>query len=347
MTGYNVHLVGSIPGRDASEVFETVSAVLGPRLPRIPDGETGERISWLNWLEGVFANHRDFEPAHKKNIDARGGEGSNLYRLKPGIAAENVVFDTLRHAEVHLASYRDFKRLKEAGKVPAGARFQVDLAHPISVVRKYVVPEQVPALEPVYERALLGEIGKLVQAIPHDQLAIQWDVASGVFSHLEWNKPTRFGKDREEMLTFFSEWCVRLGSAVPSDVELLYHLCYGDFRHKHSVEPTDLSMCVAFANRVSGGISRPIALFHMPVPRNRTDDAYYAPLKNLRLKRGTKVALGLVHHTDGVEGTNKRLAVAKKYLGDFLIATECGFGRRPKETIAELLNIHATIAGLV
>ena len=205
-------------------------------------------------------------------------------------------------------------------------------------MRKFVIPEEVPALEPAYERALIGEIDKLAKAIPHDQLTIQWDVASGVFSHLEWNKPTRFGKDREEMLAFFSAWCIRLGNAVPKDVELVFHLCYGDFQHKHLVEPTDLSMCVAFANRVSAGIGRPIALFHMPVPRGRTDDVYFAPLKDLQLKPGTKVALGLVHRTDGVDGTNKRIATAKKYLGDFPISTECGFGRRPKEAICELLK---------
>jgi methionine synthase II (cobalamin-independent) len=186
----------------------------------------------------------------------------------------------------------------------------------------------------------------MAKAIPHDQLAIQWDVASGVFSHLEWNKPTRFGQNREEMLRFFSDWCIRLGNAVPKDVGLLFHLCYGDFNHKHSVEPADLAMCVAFANRVSAGIGRPIALFHMPVPRNRADDAYFAPLKDLKVRPETQIALGLVHHTDGVEGTLRRVATAKKYLGQFSISTECGFGRRPRDTIPELLNIHAKVAGI-
>jgi hypothetical protein len=346
MPNHDVHLVGSIPLRDASEVFETVSAILGPALPRVPDGETGERTSWLDWLEAVFARHQDFEPADQSVLDARGGPARGLYRLRAGVSPEQVTFNNLRHAEVHLASYGDFKRLKDVAKVPARTRFQVDLAHPISVVRKYVIPEQVPALEPAYERALLAEVRRMADAIPHDQLAIQWDVASGVFSHLEWNKPTRFGKDREEMLGFFSAWCIRLANAVPADVELVFHLCYGDFNHKHSVEPADLAMCVAFANRVSVGIGRPIALFHMPVPRNRADDAYFAPLKDLKLRPGTKVAMGLVHYTDGVEGTNRRVAVAKKYLGDFLISTECGFGRRPRETIPDLLRIHAKVAGI-
>jgi len=38
-----VHLVGSIPLTNASEVFATVSEVLLDRISRIPDGETGKR----------------------------------------------------------------------------------------------------------------------------------------------------------------------------------------------------------------------------------------------------------------------------------------------------------------
>src|SRR5439155_15999924 len=47
----HVHLVGSVPLKDARDVFETVSAALGDRLKRIPDGETGERSDWITWLE--------------------------------------------------------------------------------------------------------------------------------------------------------------------------------------------------------------------------------------------------------------------------------------------------------
>jgi hypothetical protein len=37
----------------------------------------------------------------------------------------------------------------------------------------------------------------------------------------------------------------------------------------------------------------------MPVPKGRTDDAYFAPLDNLRLHPETKLYLGLVHRCDG------------------------------------------------
>ena len=40
----------------------------------------------------------------------------------------------------------------------------------------------------------------------------------------------------------------------------------------------------------------------MPVPRDRSDDAYFAPLTRLKLKPGTQLCLGLVHYTDGDRG---------------------------------------------
>ena len=52
---HHVHLVGSVPLPDARAVFTTVSAALGPHLKSIPDGETGERLDWITWLEPVFA----------------------------------------------------------------------------------------------------------------------------------------------------------------------------------------------------------------------------------------------------------------------------------------------------
>jgi len=69
-------------------------------------------------------------------------------------------------------------------------------------------------------------------------------------------------------------------------------------------------------------------------------------LRRLKLRPETELCLGLVHYTDGVEGTKQRLATAAKYADNFAIATECGFGRRDPSTIPELLRIHAAVADL-
>ena len=101
---------------------------------------------------------------------------------------------------------------------------------------------------------------------------------------------------------------------------------------------------VELSNRLFADIKHPIAWLHMPVPRDRDDVAYFKPLKNLKLPRGTELYLGLVHRTDGVAGARRRLAAAKEVVTDFGVATECGFGRRPPDTVPALLELHREVA---
>src|SRR5206468_684699 len=131
---------------------------------------------------------------------------------------------------------------------------------------------------------------------------------------------------------YFSSAIGRLCDSVPPGVDCLLHLCYGDFGHQHLLEPTDMRVMVDLANRILVCVQRPLELLHMPVPRGRHDEAYFAPLRELRLPSATRLALGLVHYTDGFEGTMRRLAAATKHASDFAIATECGLGRRPAHT---------------
>lgn len=342
----NVYLVGSVPLASASEVFETVSATLGPRIKRLPDGETGPRSDWITWLEPVFAEHPALQKSGEFFRVHASGTGRERYTLRPGFTPQNVRFDNLFYADIARQSYAEFKRLKEAGKIPAATKFQVDLVPAHSVIWLFLVDALHAPIDPVYNEALKREIDSIAAAIPHDELAIQFDVASAVFARLQRNEASSYGRTKAAMQENFSTILVDLGERVPADVDLLYHLCYGDSNHRHVVEPIDMADMVEFANRVSRKLERPVQLVHMPVPRGRDDDAYFAPLRRLALRPETELCLGLVHYTDGLEGAKKRLAVAKKYVENFSIATECGFGRRDPRTIPELLRIHAAIADL-
>lgn len=345
MRRYKIHLVGSIPLRDAAEVFETVSCALGPRLLRIPDGETGERAGWMGWLNPDFQLHPDLEPTDETFRPHAVGRQTIRYRLKPHTDPDHFEFTNLRHAGVAIGAYETFACLKDAKKIPQHCRYQFALAHPVSIASHYGVPAAQDVIERAYERALVREIEKMTAAIPHDQFAIQWDVASAVFASLQRPEPTPHGATKKERFETFSASCVRLGNSVPAGIELLYHLCYGDSGHRHAIEPVDMADMVDFASRLSAGISRPVQLFHMPVPRDRDDVAYFEPLKLLAISTESRISLGLIHLTDGEVGTRRRLATAEKYLSDFLIATECGFGRRPPDTIAALLELHSALAG--
>lgn len=344
MPGRDVHLVGSVPLASAAEVFTTVSAALGEHLPRIPDGETGPRSDWITWLEPVFADNPAFAVSDEVFRVHETAAPRRRYRLKPGAALADLRFDNLFYADIAAESYAVFRRLRESGRIPAGTRFQVDLVPAHSVIWLFVAEELQADVDPLYNDALAREIDRLAQRIPHRDLAIQFDVASAVFARLQRGQASPYGRTKDEMQAHFLAILSRLADRVPGDIELLFHFCYGDANHRHVVEPTDMGDMVDLANRLSQEVARPIQLIHMPVPRNRADEAYFAPLTRLALHPGTELSLGLVHYTDGVAGTRRRLAVAQKFVKRFGIATECGFGRRPPETIPELLRIHAAVA---
>jgi hypothetical protein len=223
--------------------------------------------------------------------------------------------------------------------IAAGTRFQVCLPTPLATVALFVTAEDQAAVEAVYEGLLLADLDCVLAAIPHEDLAIQWDTAVefGVLEGLfpVWFEPAEPG---------IVERLIRVGNRVPADVELGFHLCYGDAGHQHFTQPTDAAILVRVANALVDGLDRPLNWLHLPVPRERDDEAYYAPLADLRLADDTELYLGLVHRTDGMEGTQRRIAAASKVVPAFGISTECGLGRRPPETVPGLLDLHAAVA---
>ena len=330
-----VHLVGSVPLSNAEEVFRTAGAILGQRLRRVPDGETGVRTNWIGWQVMVFQRHPAFELVPP---DPNDYAPLPRFKLRAGVTPDALTFDNLGYADAATASYGDFARLKQAGDLPASCRFQVSLPTPLAPVIAFVKPADQNAVMPAYTARMLAEIDAIATAIPHDQLAIQWDVAVefAIFEGM-WSAPF------DDAQATIVKQLVALGQYIPASVELGYHLCYGDAGHKHFKEPKDTATLVEIANGISDGVSRPINWIHLPVPRDRTDEAYFAPLRTLRLHPETELYLGLVHQTDGVEGTRWRIATAQRVVPRFGVATECGLGRRPPETIPELLRTHAAV----
>ena len=75
------------------------------------------------------------------------------------------------------------------------------------------------------------------------------------------------------------------------------------------VQPADLGVCVEIANGFSGAVARRVQYIHMPVPRDRGDEAFFRPLAGLDLRAGTALYVGLVHDGDP-EGNARKLAQA-------------------------------------
>jgi hypothetical protein len=338
-----VHFVGSIPLPDAETVFRTLAAAAGPHLVRLPDGETGIRKTWIRFLQQVLAENPAIEvaadvPAFRfTQWDGKLLREIPRLRVKPDAAVDPATFAT-GYADMAIESWRLFERLQRGGAIPARVKFQVSLPTPIAPTYHNMLPADRAKLLPALTRHLVGEVEKLAAAIPHDRLAVQWDVCQEVLAWEGYYEPGPVDF-RDETIAVLT----RIGDAVPAEIELGYHLCYGSPADEHCVQPKDMGIMVEMTNAVVAGVRRPIQFFHMPVPRDRSDDGYFAPLDRLRLSPGTALYLGLVHRDDAA-GDLARLAAARRHMRVDGIATECGMARGDPERFAALLAAHTRLA---
>jgi len=347
MTTYT-HLVGSVSQPDAESTFRVASEQL-EHIRRIPDGEVGRRYYWIQFQNALFDSVPGLVRVGEPGYFLRGEFDLRPVTLADGVDAESVVFPPLGYAEAAIESYATFAKLRGEGVIPAGVRFQVSLPTPAGVVGSFFDLAVRDAIEPVYERAVFEELYTILDAIPHADLAIQWDTALefGLLDKAEilGNKMLAwFGGDHPAILAGVVERGVRQAAAVPDDVELGYHLCYGDVEESHFFEPVDATTLAEVAAGLLAGSPRPVTWIHLPVPIDRDDAAYFAPLGEVTWPEQTELYLGLVHHEDGLEGALRRAAAAAPFVPAFGIATECGFGRGPVERTVPLLALHREVA---
>ena len=339
-----VHFVGSIPLPDAETVFRRLAETTGPYLQRLPDGETGIRKTWIRFLQQVLAENpaievaTDVPPFKFTQWDGKLLREIPRLRVKPGATPDPATFET-GYADMAIASWQLFERLQRDGVIPAGVKFQISLPTPIAPTYNNMVPSDRPLLLPALTQHLIGEVGKIAAAMPNDRIALQWDVCQEVLAWEGYYEtgPVDFRTETIDVLT-------RIGNAVPSAIELGYHLCYGSPADEHCVQPKDMQVMVEITNAISAGvITRPIQFFHMPVPKGRTDDAYFAPLDNLRLHPQTRLYLGLVHYGDAA-GDAARIAAARRHVRIDGVATECGMARGDPARLPSLLAAHVRAA---
>jgi hypothetical protein len=332
----------------AGEVFKTCATALAGHLQTYPDGEVGARKSWIQCQALFVFDHHPAINTVKRPASSDGfprDYADNwVFRLKPGVDA--VQFDDLMYAGWAAESYKIFRDLRRQGELPADARLQVSLPTPMGGCLAFF--DQGRDRELVYrayEQAMMREVREICRQIPNHELALQWDVCLEVLELAS----DRFAAGTETLALPGDPWTRNaaqfklIAAAVPPPVMLGFHFCYGDLAHRHLVEPPDLSLSVRMANLAIAQSPRRVDWIHMPVPVSRNDDAYFAPLRELRASP-TKVFLGLIHLHDGVEGSLRRASAARPYLPRFGVATECGLGRRPSETLGTLLAIHRQVA---
>ena len=246
-----VYLVGSVPMASATEVFETVSAALGTRIKRLPDGETGERGDWISWLEPVFSEHPPFRKSGEFFRVHATGTGRERYALKPGVdAARRALRQSVlrRYRQAVLCRLQATERCRKDSRrheIPgrSGAGAFGDLAVP---GRLACMPRSI--------RSTMTRSSARSTRSPRPFRTMNWRSSSTspprCLRALNATRRRATAAPRRRCRRSSRHILVDLGNRVPGDIDLLYHLCYGDSGHKHVVEPTDMNDMVEFANRV-------------------------------------------------------------------------------------------------
>ncbi|GAA4530998.1 hypothetical protein GCM10023160_32920 [Brachybacterium paraconglomeratum] len=338
-------LTGSVNFDDAEKTMRTVAEILGRHVRRIPDGEVGTRFHWIMFQPDVLGQAEGIERVGEQPIPFGAGIDARPLRLADGVEPARIALPPLGYAAAARESYPIFARLREQGVIAPGTRFQVSLPTPIAVISSFFTGADRAAIEPVYTAALLHELEEILEAIPHEDLAIQWDVASelGILEGASGYGSPMEGWWSGDLLAGIVTRLAALVDAVPLDIEVGVHLCYGDAGERHFAEPRDAATLVQLADALVDSAARQLTWLHLPVPIERDDAAYFAPLA--QLPRLDELYLGLVHREDGAEGAQRRIAAASTALTQpFGVATECGIGRAPEGTTEGILRTHAEVA---
>ena len=334
-----VHFVGSIPLPDAETVFRTLSNAAGKHVARLPDGETGIRKTWIRFLQDVLAENpaiefaADVPPLKFIQWDGKVLREIPRLRIKPGAKVDAAGFKT-GYADMAIASFGLFDRMQKAGAIPAHVNFQISIPTPIAPVYNNMVASDRPGIVPALTQHFIGEVDKIAKALPNDRIAIQWDVCQEVLAWENYYEPGPVDFRTETL-----DVLAKIGDAVPAAIDLGYHLCYGSPADEHMVQPKDMRIMVEMANAIVAGVKRPIQFFHMPVPKGRSDDAFFAPLADLKFRPGTELYLGLIHHDDA-NGDAARLAAARRHARVDGVGTECGMARGDPARLPALLAAH-------
>ncbi len=247
----HAHFNGSVNLADAESVMREIASRVPAGLRRIPDGETGDRGNWIFFQMQRFMQMPTLVPARPIGAEDGDYEALPQLRLADGVEPDQVEWPNIGYADAYLASYRTFSALREEGVIPAGVRFQAEYPTPLASIGGYIVPEQQMALIGSYEQAMFADLDRLLAAIPHDEVAVQWDVAVE-FGVLE----DAFGPGGAQAFDMIIAALARCVDQVPADVPAGLHLCYGDYGHQHFKQPESLALQVRLLNAVAAAASR-------------------------------------------------------------------------------------------
>ena len=144
------------------------------------DGETGDRNYWILFQIQKFLADAGVRVGQRRAgvrdrpEDAPAMPSSGSPRAP---RADTIDWPNLGYADAYAESFEIFDRLQQDGTIPAGVRFQLQYPTPLASVGGTIVPEDMPAVAASYEAGAVRRPRRALAALPHDRIAVQWDVA--------------------------------------------------------------------------------------------------------------------------------------------------------------------------
>jgi hypothetical protein len=321
----HAHLVGSLPGADPREAMSQALDILGPHLLSLPDGETGERRNWIISIIESMREHPDLEVARK-------GDWSDYdkvpkLRIRKGRKLYGANLD-FGHVAAVKESWPVFTQLRDSAGLPelvfqAGVPGDFDLAMftlgPVAAMRN----------RSPFTEATLNEIHG-VSAITGGDVVFQIEVPVELV--MVARAPAA---GRAAAATLAAKTVTGLAAAAPAGSRFGVHLCLGDMNNRALGRMTDVGPLVALSNAIVKGwpsshalefVHAPFSAADHPAP---TDSAFYRPLANLVIPRGTRFAAGFAHEAQSISDQLRVRDLIDDGVGRAVdIASACGLGRR-------------------
>src|SRR5580658_483496 len=151
-------LVGSLPAGSAESALRLAAEFYGDLAFALPDGETGPRSAWVGYERerlvrpnpGVVVVRETESPT---GIPRHAYE-TPVFGIRPGVT--ELHWDSWPRIDDAIAGYQVFSALRG---------FKADFA------------ADYPVAERAFEDLVARELKRLTEAIPPEELAIQWDLA--------------------------------------------------------------------------------------------------------------------------------------------------------------------------
>lgn len=128
-----VRFNGGVNLPDTTSVLRNLVERVPEGVHRLPDGETGERATWIGYQLPRLLATPGLERVEGDPATAGPYGGGPTARLAEGTAPDTIAWADLGYAGEYEASYATFRQLRDEGVVPPGVRFQVEYPTPLAV----------------------------------------------------------------------------------------------------------------------------------------------------------------------------------------------------------------------